>query len=47
MKTLGERLKDLRKEKVYTLEQVAEYLNSSYLYFLVNFFFLAISLNDK
>ena len=27
MKTLGERLKDLRKEKGYTLEQVAEKLN--------------------
>ena len=24
MKTLGERLKDLRKEKGYTLEQVAD-----------------------
>ena len=29
MKTLGERLKDLRKEKGYTLEQVAEKLNTS------------------
>ena len=29
MKTLGERLKDLRKEKGYTLEQVAEKLNIS------------------
>ena len=29
MKTLGERLKDLRKEKGYTLEQVAEKLNTT------------------
>ena len=29
MKTLGERLKDLRKEKGYTLEQVAEKLNKT------------------
>ena len=29
MKTLGERLKDLRKEKGYTLEQVAQKLNTT------------------